>query len=397
MGIVDVDGLLAEVAADVGLDDYGASSFRDGLEVLWEAGRREAELTEVGVLVLEGHIRASLANRLRVVEWHRTHPDLAATSVDAPLVLVGLPRTGTTVLSHLLAADPANRSLLGWEVNESLPPPAAATYATDPRYLRACQEPHPVYALNPAVKAIHYDAPGDPVECIWLYAQHFQSVLFPVIFNIPSYDEWLLAADWSDATRYHRSVLQVLQSECPGRWQLKSTHYSLQLETLLACYPDARLVVTHRDPVTVVASTFSLLRSASSTFTETDFTGYLASQVPTLIAAMADRSMDARDRIGDERFFDVFYDDIVRDPVAVVRSIYAHYAMEYDDETDRRLRQVHAENPQHRFGRHEYSLADMGIDRDALEARFARYSDRYGLARRSCPPTTGALFGRAKP
>ena len=138
-------------------------------------------------------MRGNLANRLRVHDWHRTHPELAATQVEAPLILVGMPRSGTTALSHLLAADPDNRSLLAWEANESIPPPTTATYQDDPRFVAAANAPSAVDLVNPGFKAIHHDEPDDAMECTLLHAQHFQSLIYSTTFNVPGYDEWLLA------------------------------------------------------------------------------------------------------------------------------------------------------------------------------------------------------------
>jgi hypothetical protein len=229
---VDVDELLEDVATQVGLDDYGDPTFRDGLEPLWWSGMHEADLTEIGMLAFEGQIRMNLTNRLRVLDWHRTHPELAATKVEAPLILVGMPRSGTTALSHLLAADPDNRSLLAWEATDSIPPPTTETYQTDPRFEAARSTVSPTELLNPEFKAIHHDEPDDAMECTVLHAQHFQSLIYSTVFNLPAYDEWLLPSKWHGAVRYHEQVLQVLQSECPGRWQLKSPQYGLLLDEL---------------------------------------------------------------------------------------------------------------------------------------------------------------------
>ena len=377
--MIDVDGLLAEVAGQVGLDDYGDATFRDGLDVLWYSGTTEADLNEIGLLALEGQVRMYLANRLRVYEWHRTHPALADSPVVAPLVLVGMPRSGTTALSHLLAADPDNRSLLAWEANESIPPPTTATYHDDPRFVAARAAPSAVELINPGFKAIHHDEPDDAMECTVLHAQHFQSLLFPTTFNVPSYDEWILSSDWRGAVEHHRLVLQVLQSECPGRWQLKSPQYGLLLDDVLATYPDARLVVTHRDPVKIAASTFSLLRSLTGTFSDVDHTDYIIEHWPATLSALIDRAMDARDRIGEDAFFDVAYADVVRDPVAVVGTIYERFGIEWNAEKEAYFRRFHAANPQHKYGTHTYSLAEVGVDRAPLDARFARYYERYDV------------------
>jgi hypothetical protein len=378
---MDVDALLTDVANQVGLDDYGDPTFRDGLEPLWRSGFEEADLNEIGRLAFEGQIRMNLANRLRVHDWHRTHPELAATTVEAPIVLVGMPRSGTTALSHLLAADPDNRSLLAWEATESIPPPTTATYQTDPRFEAARNTTSPTELLNPEFKAIHHDEPDDAMECTILHAQHFQSMIFPTVFNVPGYDEWLYTSTWEGAAHYHRMVLQVLQSECPGRWQLKSPQYGLLLDELFETYPDARLVVTHRDPVKIAASTFSLLRSLTGTFTDVDHTEYIVSQWSNTLPLLLDRAIEGRERIGEAPFFDVMYADVVKDPVAVVGSIYERFGIEWNADKEEFFRRFHAANPQHKYGTHTYSLAEVGLERSDLEPRFERYFERYDVPR----------------
>ena len=191
---VDVDQLIENACTTTGLSDFGDPGFRDGLEVLVDGLDNEAQLTEIGQLVAEGAVAGALANRLRVTAWHRDHPELADQPVTAPVFIVGVSRSGTTALSHLLARDPANRSLLGWEASEPVPPPRADTYRTDPRFLAAieAEENNPIHQLNPDFKAMHHDPADMPVECLTVMAHDFVSLQFNAMFNLKSYAEWIL-------------------------------------------------------------------------------------------------------------------------------------------------------------------------------------------------------------
>ncbi|MTA41826.1 MAG: sulfotransferase, partial [Actinobacteria bacterium] len=263
-----VDPLLAQASELTGgLADFGDGSFRDGLEIFLQSGANEGQLTEIGKAALEGMALSNLVNRLNVVEWHRTHPALATSRIDSPIFLIGLPRTGTTALSHLLSVDPANRSLLGWEINQSVPPPTTATYRTDPRFVAAMEAPDMLGMINPEFKAIHHDPPNMPLECATVLGQHFSSLHLSTTFNLPSYMDWIRTNDHTQAYEWHRTVLQVLQSQCPGQWQLKSPVHLIDPSAIAAVYPDARFVLTHRDPVNVIASVCSLVRSLAGTFT----------------------------------------------------------------------------------------------------------------------------------
>jgi hypothetical protein len=376
-----VDRLLADTAADVGLDDYGDPSFRDGLERLGRAVLATADLNPVGEAAFEGQVKGHLANRLRVTDWHRTHPEVGDEVVRAPIVITGLPRTGTTALSHLLACDPGNRSLLGWEAGRSVPPPRTETYWRDPRLTAAREASGMMDLLNPGFKAIHHDPPDKPTECVVLFAQQFQSAIYPTEFTIPEYDEWMLGADATAAYAYHRAVLQVLQSECPGRWQLKTPQHGLDLDALLATYPDARIVITHRDPVKCVASVLSLVRSLSGTFTDVDHRGYIAGHWPELMAEFANRPVGFRARRPDVPVHDMSYEDLVGDPVDAIRAMYATFGEELSDDAADAMAAYSNESPQGAHGRHEYRLADFGLTRGDVEPRFEPYLARHDVRR----------------
>ncbi|HUP73263.1 MAG TPA: sulfotransferase [Acidimicrobiales bacterium] len=375
---LDIDQMLAEVSATVGLDDFGHPSFRDGLEQLVSSARAGAQLTALGEIVLDSTCRKALTNRLRVTDWCRHHPEVERQTVEAPLFILGLPRTGTTALSHLLAADRSNRSLLAWEANESIPPPERETYSSDPRFERARNEPAGVELINPDFKAIHYDPPDMPIECSVIMAQHFQSPTLSVLFNVKGYDDWMIAADATHTYRYHRQVLQVLQSHYPGRWQLKTPAHCWFLDALVDAYPDARFVMTHRDPVRVTGSVCSLARSLSGSFTDADHTAAIAAHWPELIATMLDRAGAFRERNGDGRFYDMAYDDLVRDPVGAVHGLYDHFAMAWNEPTEQSLRDHASLHRQNRFGEHTYTLEEFGLEAGAIRARLSDYLDRYG-------------------
>jgi hypothetical protein len=376
-----VESLLDDVATQVGLQDFGDPSFRDGLERFLASAAESADLTPLGEQVLQATVRASLRNRLLVTDWHRSHPEVAKQRVQAPIIIVGLARSGTTALSHLLGADPANRSLLGWEANDSVPPPTTAGYASDPRFLAAQTAPRALDQLNPGFRAIHEDPPDQPVECSVPLAQHFASLVMSAMFNVPAYDEWLLNADLTAAYEWHRQVLQLLQSQCPGPWQLKSPGHCFAIDTVAATYPDAVFVMPHRDPVKCIASTCSTTLSLSGTFTAEDHRASIAGRWPEMTAVMLDRIVSFRERHGDSRFVDLPYEDLVQDPIAAVATIYSRIGRKLTSETESLLRSHVAREPQNLHGRHAYSLQEFGLRREPLEERLSHYYDRFDVRR----------------
>jgi hypothetical protein len=376
---MDADRLVAGACAATGLDDLGPPGWREGLDRYVTALDAEAELTELGALALEAQITANLANRLRVTEWHREHPELVRERIERPLVVLGLPRTGTTLLSELLHCDPGNRSLLRWEAAASVPPPRADELATDPRISEARASAEAMDALNPGFKAIHYEAPDGPTECVALLAQDFKSLLWSVVAHVPSYDAWLLECDETSAYDYHRSVLALLQSRAPGRWALKTPHHCLAVGLLVQRYPDARFVMTHRDPVTVMGSVASLARSLSGTFTDADHTASIAEVWTVIALTLVERVMAWRSEHGDEQFVDLAYDDLVADPVAAVAAIYEHFGEEVSPQAEAAMRRYVAEHPKGEHGSHVYRLEELGLDARDLEERFGPYCKRFGI------------------
>lgn len=377
--MASADELIERACKEVALEDFGGTSYREGLQVFVASLDGEAALSEIGVAALEAQVTTNLVNRLRVTDWLATHPELLRRPIERPLFVLGMPRTGTTLLSYLLDEDPANRSLLRWEALASVPPPTTASLRTDPRVDAAREGQAMLDALNPEFKAIHYEAPDGPTECVAVFAQDFKSLLWETVANVPTYGAWLARTDLTSAYAYHERELQVLQSEAPGRWTLKSPAHCFGLDALVARYPDARLVMTHRDPVAVVASVCSLVRSLSATFSDADHSAYIATHWTDVVADAVDRVADFRRREGDDRFVDVRYDDLLADPVGEVRRIYTHFEDELDDGAAGRMAAYVDANPQGVHGRHRYTLEDLGLDRATLEERFAGYRATFGV------------------
>ena len=212
-------------------------------------------------------------------------------------------------------------------------------------------------------------------------AQHFTSLSLSTMFHVPAYDEWLLHTDLTAAYQWHTQVLQVLQSQCPGPWQLKSPLHQYAMETVAQTYPDALFVMPHRDPVKCVASTCSLAQSLSSTFTDTDHRAGIAKRWPETLAVMLDRVVAFRHKHGEGRFVDFSYQEFIRDPLGTVALIYGRIGREITPETERALRGWQTARPQHTHGVHTYHLAEFGLRREAIEDRMSAYYDRFEVER----------------
>jgi hypothetical protein len=265
------DDLLETARAQTGLTDFGDDSFRDGLERLVRAMRDEAKLNAVGAVAIPHLVVNLLAHRLQVEDWYRRHPEIDDEPIDAPLVGLGLPRTGSTALSFLLAEDPGARSLRKWEAVRPCPPPSTVE-GPDPRIAQAEHETTLQEQMAPRLSALVPSTATGPEECQDLMALDFKAQYFQAFAHIPSYSDWLVDADLTSTYAYERRVLKMLQwgehpkCEPPKPWRLKCPSHMLWLEHLDRAFPDARFVMTHRDPTEVLVSVADLYAEVGRQF-----------------------------------------------------------------------------------------------------------------------------------
>ena len=374
--------LMAAACDATGLDDFGHDTFREGLTAYCDSLAGDAQLNELGSLAIGGVISSSLANRLRVVDWAKRNPSVLREDVGAPLVVIGMFRAGTTLLSYLLDQDRRNRSLLRWESADSVPPPSPAEHRAGPRVEAARQQAALLDQLNPLASTVHREEADGPTECVSLLAQDFKSLQWEAISNVPSYSRWLLATNHRSAYEYHHEVLQVLQSGgVRGQWVLKSPHHAIALEELNAVYPEARLVLLHRDPVVLAASVCSLIRTLSSTFSDADQRAYIGSHWVAMLEESVRRIDAFRSQHPSRPVLDVQYADLVTRPVDTVRLIYDAYGLEPDESATAAITAYVAGHPKGQFGTHSYDLSDYGLRAEEVAARFEGYTTRYAIPR----------------
>jgi hypothetical protein len=375
----DVEGLVTAACERAGLEDFGADGWRDGLEVLVASVESAPGATEGGRGYVYGQFVDALWNRLRIVDYFKSHPEVADERVERPLVVLGLPRTGTSLASYLLDQDPMRRSLLTWEAQDSVPPPTPNTLYTDPRCLKKKAE---LEVLAEGLKAaniplVHWDEADGPTECIFVQGQDFKAYLWEAFMPNAAYADWLLDADMASAYAYERSVLQLLQSRAPGCWSLKMPSHAVHIEALLKEFPDARLVWAHRDPF---KSTASFLRL---NYLSRAVLGAEASDVvPNVLRqlrAHVERPMQTRRRIGDDRFFDLHYAELMRDPIGVMRSLYDWAGDELTPSTEQAIFGWLQRHPQNLHGAQPYSLEGSGITRADLEPVFDEYLSMFDV------------------
>jgi hypothetical protein len=379
--IPEVERLVTRACERAGLDDFGGDSWREGLTLLVQTVDSAPGVGEGGRDFVYGQFVDALWNRLRVVDYLKQHPEVATERIERPLVVLGLPRTGTSLASYLLDQDPDRRSLLTWEAENSVPPASPDTLRTDPRCLKKKAE---LDALAEGLKAanipmVHWDEADGPTECMFVQNQDFKAYLWEAFMPTSAYADWLLDADMTSTYAYERSVLQLLQSRAPGAWSLKMPSHAVHIETLLSTFPDARIVWAHRDPFKATASFLRLnYLSRAVLGADIDVTDVVSNVVRQLQAHVA-RPLQARQRVGDDRFFDLHYAALMRDPIGVMRSLYEWAGDELTPSTEDAMRKWLERNPQDRFGVQPYSLDGSGVTIADLEPVFDQYLSAFDI------------------
>jgi Sulfotransferase family len=368
--MADVDGVVAAAVAQTGLEDFGDDSFREGIELLVASLRDEARLNARGEAFIYARIVTALSQRLQVEDWYRRHPEIDDVEFLPPLIGLGLPRTGSTALSVLLAQDPTIRYLRRWESSQPCPPPSTVT-GPDPRI--------PMDEGNKVGSRAHVPTGTHaPMECLELMTLDFKSHIFQAFAQIPSYSTWLVEkADLTSTYAYQRRVMKLLSwGEPPRPWRLKSPSHVLWLDALNEVFPDARFVMTHRDPTDVILSVADLYADIVGGFTDHLDRRYLGQLNVEHWSVGMQRALRFRDGEADKRFYDIDFRAMQADPIYQVRGLYAWLDEPVGDEFESRMRTWWAEAAAEREPSSHADPVAFGIDLDKVRPLFADYVAR---------------------
>lgn len=378
---LDEESLLQHARRATGLDDFGAELWREPFRVLIKSLEEEARLTLMGRLMARSDIVLWLSTRLRVTDTLKRHPEILDEEITAPIVIVGLPRSGTSILFELLSQDPDAGVPLMWEALQPCPPPEAASYTTDPRIEQADKLFTQWNRVAPEFTSMHEMRGDIPAECGLLMAGTFISDHIASLHQTNSYSAWCLEADFLPVYEYHKTILQILQSKNPRRhWLLKAPEHQVHLDTLLQVYPDARIVQTHRDPIVCMASTTSLMGTLYYMRSDQPFNAQLFDNIimGEATARRLEHVIEQRETgvVPAANITDSRYQDLMDDPMACIARIYAHFGMPLTDAARQRMQDYLRAKPKGKFGAHQYTV-------DAARTRerpmFSRYQALYGV------------------
>jgi hypothetical protein len=365
-----------------GSDDFGSDSFREPLEVFLRSCENEAELTTFGRILVSKMLSSALSNRIELHRWSMEHPEVRGETIQSPWIIVGLPRTGTSLLSNLLGLDPVSRPLLQWEASHLVPPASLEEAAEDPRIARTAKDLDGLMKLNPPLKAMHPFGATLAEECVSLFMYDVRTLALETQAHVPSYARWLEKTDMGPAYAQHRLALQTLQSRQPTeRWVLKTPNHLWHLDAMLACYPDARVIWTHRDPGPVVTSLASLANASQRLLSRRTDPRPTAEEWKCKCAFALNSAMSFDERAQDGWCQHLHYDALMADPVESVRRLYERHGEEVGALHARRMRAFLEQRPQDAFGRHRYDPADFGWTYPGLATEFKDYVERYRIER----------------
>jgi hypothetical protein len=383
--VVDAQTLIKQAVALGGAPARG-DSYRPGLDRFLEDFNASATLTGAGREAAHGWVVSTLAARFAIENWAAAHAQLLDAPVERPVFIVGLPRAGTTTLLNLLALDAQHRVYWNWEANREVPPVESAHLHDDPRIARKISEVNAALACGALDERMHVEMGDEPGECVWLMAQDFKSYAWLVLTAAPNYFEWLYTeADMLAAYRYHRRALQVMQSRAGGQWLLKYPSHACFLDALLAVYPDARIVVTHRDPARPLGSSCDASHHITAQFNVGLDRSYVGHETLRVIERTLEQVSTLREAHPGTEVHDMHYRSFAADPIKEIKRLYEFLGQDLPDTVERNMRnQLTAQAARRsKVGPHHYHLADYGLSPERLPRIFADYVEQFGIERES--------------
>jgi hypothetical protein len=374
------DALHEEASAAMGLTDFGDPSYREALRVVLRAYDEEARFHDAGGAAARANLVQLLATRLRSERRLVEHRARLATDIRRPVVVLGLVRTGSTMLHHLLGQDRGIQTLEYWLASRPQPRPARDTWDGRQDFRDSVAEIEAMYAFDPSLRAIHLMRADLAEECRHLLAQSFVDDSFEVNATVPSYTRWYEGGHHVAAYRRHRALLGLIASTRPGaRWALKYPVHMKHLGALLEVYPDACVVWTHRDPARVLASYVELIVGFRAIYERDLDAAAIAAEQVEVWAAGAERAIAVRGRHDPAQFHDVMFDELVADPIGAVRRIYDRFGLELTAEAEEAMRAWQAATVEgKRDGRPP--RPDLRLADERVHERFAAYMRHFGLS-----------------
>lgn len=392
-GPFSAQDMMVRAQRRVGLSDFGDRSFEKPLEVLLKSYYEEANLSLLGRLAARWDTLRFLTNLLMLQDAEKTTPQILDESIKEPILITGLPRSGTTFLHNLLALDPSSLAPLCWETIYPYRAPRLSPVKPDRRPETVDRQFAAFVRIVPELPSLHPMSARSPQECIEIQAHVFRSYRFDATHNVPSYRSWLDNTDHEIEYRFHKRFLKHLQhSKGPGRWVLKSPDHIFMMEAVRTVYPDARIVFVHREPMEVLPSAARLTELLRRPFTRAIDRLQIGRGVMERWLMGASRLIEETERDRQSRrIFHVRYPELTADPLGSVVELYRHFGLTLGDDARSRILEYLVARPRGGYGHNSYRPEDFGLDPKAEWQRFSEYRDYFGIEGKK---ETGRVAGR---
>ena len=376
---LDADAIIAKARKRAGFDGPMPGHTETGMRILIKSIKEEGGANPFGSLAAKTLFERTLYGRFKIEQVLAENPEIEKTEIKEPVFIIGMPRTGTTILHAMMHEDPANRSPLAWECLLPYPAPKPENFADNEQIKRVTKDFDQLFKLVPDFQLKHYMEATSPQECLAITALDFNSFQPMAQFYLPSYQDWFNnESDQLETMRFHKRFLQYLQSGGvkSERWLLKTPVHLMRLPELFEVYPDARIIMTHRHPAKVVASTASLISSVRSLYGDHEDPARTGHEQAEIWSMYFERFMESRKKLNKEdQIIDLKFDDFVKDQVGVVKKIYDRFDMHLSDEALAKFKHFLDLNPKDKKGVHVYTLEDFGLKEEDVNRQYAHYID----------------------
>lgn len=375
------DYLIDMAVKKTGLSDWGVEKFYFPMKKLLNSCEKEAQLDLFGRFIFRAKVFGLLCNRLYIQDEINRHPEISNENIRKPLFIIGHPRTGTTMLHNLLSQDQSSRWLRHWEAISPSLNPKLSYKKIDPRITAAKRELWFMKRYFSEGLKVHPMNATGPEECHFVLGHSFiADATFEVCAYLPTYTTWLKEQDKTPTYQYYRNILQLLQNHKKAdHWVLKSPDHLNNIESILSVFPDACIIQIHRDPLKVIPSSCSLMSIARSIYSQKIPLASIGNEIVELLCHWTQNAIKARRDCNDKQFFDLYYQDLIKDPKGTIRNIYSYFNYDYDKNLDQKIKKWLDVNSQHKHGIHRYSLEQFCLDPEKIKSRFDEYMKMFSI------------------
>ena len=380
--VLNADKIISKSKKNAGYQENLPKQVDLSIRKLIESVNKEAILNSFGSLAAKILFERTLTERLKIEQYLRNNPATVHSEIKEPVFIIGMPRTGTSILHALMAQDDNHRSPLVWECLIPTPLSTPVNHKNNKQFRKVVKELDQIFKLVPDFKKKHHITASSPQECVSINAFDFNSFQFTAQFYIPTYLNWFFnEADRLGTMRFHKRFLQYLQSSGikSDRWLLKSPVHLMRLPELFEVYPDAKVIMTHRQPGKIVPSVTSLISSLRSLYSDKEDHLRTGREQATNWSSYFNRFLESREKLNKEdQIIDLRFEDFVKDQVGTVAHIYTKFGWELTDNTRDKMKLFLGENPRYKHGLHNYSLEDFGLNDAEIDDLFANYNNFLG-------------------